>query len=744
MAALPPPIEDAIEAFNLHPAVVKVVDVKALGDGAFIIETVFDTNLPTRWLKAGVTPDGVRSIESVEVYFPLGYPSKAPRFSLRPDFNSNLPHINPHSKGQRVPPCILAGSNLELLHSEGIFGLIEQMAEWLKNAGRQSLINLAQGWEPMRRDQLDDHLFLEPESLLKSKPFGRHDLYFATCWRIAATGSTLILSPSRWPGAAVQPKQFQKLLGMKSISEEIEERFSLVVVCWPAATGDGLPAVNDQYFPDTVETIADLNSRVNELGCTKAFESFTGNVNQVAKQANPGLMLPIFLILPVRRPTHLIGGTSDYEFLCYKVEATTPAMFSDSAARVSAVAFISPVTKELLKRTSGFPVDREGLDITYLGCGSVGSKLALHSTRSGFPPTLLIDQELLSPHNVARHALFPRHCNLFSKAKALAKEIAEFDAKKPKVIESNIIGHDLLSEPLHSALNGAEKILVNTTGSHAVRQYLANSNFSARVIEGCLTKQGKAGILTTEGADRNPSCEDLMVAAYDILRESNCLSAPMSHEESMLRVGVGCNSMTLPMSDTRLSLMTAGMSQVILDNHNHGLPESGQVSVALMCDDGMSVHWQHKMLQKTHIAKVSGLPGWTVRVLDTAHQAMISDVAKYPTVETGGLIVGRCSPIQREVIILNVLDAPPDSTRSPEKFVLGTKGLADNIMEYNDSGANVLWCLGTWHSHLQPSGPSVIDMTTSKSIEGLLKGAVVMLIRHPQGYEAIVQHGRIE
>jgi hypothetical protein len=744
MTALPPPIEDAIEAFNIHPAVTTIVGVNTLEDGSFIIEAVFDTNLPSRWRKAGVTPDGVRSSENVEVCFPLGYPSKAPRFSLRPDFNPNLPHINPHSKGKRIPPCILAGSNLELLHSEGIFGLIGQMSEWLKNAGRQSLINLAQGWEPMRRDHLNDHIFLDPESLLNSKKFGRHHLYYSTCWRVKSTGGTLSSYPRRWDGAVVQPQQFQKLFDTKPISEDIEERQSLVVVCWPSSAGDELPAVNDQYLPDTVETVADLNSRVYELGCTQAFEAFSGNINQVAKQTASELMLPILLIFPVRRPTHLIGSNSEYEFICYKVEATTPAMFSDTSARVFAVTFLSPVTKDLLRRTSGLPSDREGLAITYLGCGSVGSKLALHSTRSGFPPTLLVDQEQLAPHNVARHALFPRHCNLFSKAKTLANEIAAFDAKKPKVIVANFIDHDLVTEPFHSALNGSGKIMLNTTGSHAVRQYLASSKFTARVIEGCLTNQGKAGILTTEGNDRNPNCDDLMVAAYDSLRINHCLSAPMSQEESMLRVGVGCNSVTLPMSDTRLSLITAGMSQVILDSHVQGLPEAGRISVGLVGEDGMSVHWQHKTLQKSHLAKVSGLPGWKVRVLDIAHQKIITDVAKYPTVETGGLVVGRCSPIQREVIILDVLDAPPDSIRSSSKFVLGVDGLRDNIMQYNGSGANVLWCLGTWHSHLQPSGPSVIDMTTSKSIEGLLKGAVVMLIKHSQGYEAIVVHGRLE
>lgn len=744
MTALPPSIEDAIEAFKLHPAVLKIVRVETLGDGAFIIEAIFDTNLPSRWLKAGVNPDGVRSSESVEAYFPLRYPSKPPRFTLRPDFNSNLPHINPHTKGKRVPPCILAGSNLELLHSEGLFGLIEQMAEWLKNAGRQSLINHDQGWEPMRRDHLQDHIFLEPESLLKSNQFGRHQIFSADCWHIKTAQGTLAFHLKNWSGAAIQPRQFQQLFNTRSISEGVEERSSLVVVCWPSATEFGLPAVNDKYWPDTVETIADLAFRVNELGCKKAFDAFTGNINQVAKQAQAGLMLPIFFIFPVRRPTHLIGYTSDYEFLCYKVEATTPAMLSDHAARVYAGAFISPVTKDLLKRTSGLPSDTDGLVVTYLGCGSVGSKLALHSTRSGLPPTLLIDQELLAPHNVARHALSPRHCNLYSKAKELANEISAFDSKKPKVINENFINSNLLEEPLHSALNGPGKVLVNTTGSHVVRQYLANSKITARIIEGCLIKKGEAGVLTIEGNDRNPNCDDLMVAAYDILRINNCLSKPMSHEEARLQIGVGCNSVTLPMSDTRLSLLTAGMSQAILNGHVRGLPEEGQVSVGLVAEDGMSVKWQHKTLQKTHLAEVSGLPGWTVRVLDSAHNKILEDVAKYPGTETGGLIVGRCSPVKREVYIVGVLQAPPDSTRTPSKFVLGIEGLANSITGYNESGENVLWCIGTWHSHLQPSGPSEIDMETSKSIEWLLKGAVVMLIKHPHGYAAIVRHGRIE
>ena len=100
MTALPPHIEDAIEAFKSHQAVIEIIEVKALEDGAFRIEAKFDTNLPSRWSRIGESPDGVRSSEVVEAFFPAEYPNRAPRFTLRADFNSNLPHINFHHQGR--------------------------------------------------------------------------------------------------------------------------------------------------------------------------------------------------------------------------------------------------------------------------------------------------------------------------------------------------------------------------------------------------------------------------------------------------------------------------------------------------------------------------------------------------------------------------------------------------------------------------------------------------------------------
>lgn len=735
--------EDAITAFEGHEAVLEIVGKQQVDDGSFVIEARFNTKLPSRWARAGESPDGVRASEVIEVTFPADYPNCAPHFSLRQDFNSKLPHINPHRSGERIPPCILAGSQLELLHTEGLSSLINQMAEWLKNAGRSSLINLDQGWEPARRDNVKSFISMDPEEVLQpSQRHGQHQLYSLRCWRAEKSNAVWAHHYKRWPAASVTEAAIAKMLdSTSSPSDGLIDELSLMAVCWPSATSTGEPAVHDQYLPDNVTCVADLTARADELDCKKAFQAFSSNLNFVAKKLHAGVKVSVFVVFPIRRPAKVIGFNSEYEYLAYKVDAATPKMFEDDASTTTPVAFLNRTNEALLRRTSGVSLGAQPPTVTFLGCGSVGSKLAMHSARSGFAPALLIDHEWLAPHNVARHALLPRHCTFQTKAKALAKEIETFGLKRPQVSEVNIIRADIKKEPVHAKLFDSAALLVNTTGSHSVRQFLHSSEISARVLEGCLTFKGQAGIFLSEGEHRNPSCADLMSVAYDLLRENNRLASPMDPSDMVLQVGVGCNSVTLPMSDTRVSLLSAGMSQALFDAQTHGLPVEGCVSVGLLGDDGMSVDWRHQIVGKTQLAAVSGLPGWTVRVLDVAHRKILEDVSCHPGVESGGLIVGRCSPTHREVTIVDVLDAPPDSLRQADKFVLGVEQLAETITAYDASAENVLWCMGTWHSHLLPSGPSDVDMRTAKDIEGLLKGAVVMLIKHPGGYAAIVGPG---
>jgi proteasome lid subunit RPN8/RPN11 len=287
----------------------------------------------------------------------------------------------------------------------------------------------------------------------------------------------------------------------------------------------------------------------------------------------------------------------------------------------------------------------------------------------------------------------------------------------------------------------SSSIVVNTTGSAMVRKFLSQSEMKARVIEASAMNSGEIGLFTLEGSERNPSTIDLVTYAYDLLRQSSLLEVADSLNPNLLQIGVGCNSVTLAISDAKLSLIAAGVGQKLLNIYENGLPVNGLASLAMVGEDGMSVCWAHHKVGPTQFANLTDTGGWNIRILESAHQKIIHDVEQNINVETGGLLVGRVSPLSREIIVTGILPAPPDSIRSKTEFILGVEGRANQISNYETAAKGVLWCIGTWHSHLGPFGPSTTDISTADILEGAIKGAALLLIRRPDGYSAVVRRG---
>lgn len=735
-------IQDALKQLEAHPSVTNVT-VNELAGGDAIVTADFDTNLASTWRAAGASPTGVRATETVEYYFPSDYPRRAPRPTLRPDFNAALPHVNPHRTGERVPPCVVYGSALEALHNDGVGRLFDQMALWLERAAENKLIDSSQGWEPMRRDHCDDVLEANIDGLVGDAAFGNAKVYPATIawWRETRASCGVHRRGAR---SALDAKELSKLCASVRQEGDILVAETLFVVCWPVPEGAAGPRVVDVYQPDTVRSYSDLLRLAEQVGCAQALSRFSTNIDTVVSAVGHANALPVYVALAVRRPIPLIGLTTEYELLVYRIDMRPPeGLAAANDEVVSPVLIATPMSSALLRRTSGIDDNAQRIQLGFVGCGSLGSKIAVHITRAGYSPALLIDNDRFSPHNAARHALYPSQFGrVESKSRQLAKEIAPFSGgRRPELFEKSILTLPFADKPYRAFFSNRESVLLNTTGSPSVRHFLAGAPFTSRVMEACLLNLGSAGLLTLEGENRNPSTTDLMARAFERLRQAGMLRAPALQHVSAVGVGVGCNSMTLPMTDANISLIAAGVGQATLRLYRDGLSEAGMLAVARVSDDRMSVDWQHEMVEKTHIAQAEGNGNWNVRVLDVAHRKMCTDVASYPEVETGGVIVGRVSMPLREITIVDVLDAPPDSRRSASAFVLGTEGLAERVATYNETGQGVLWCLGTWHSHLVPTGPSAVDVATAKTLEGTIAGAVVLLIHRPDGYSAIVRDG---
>lgn len=162
----PTPLEDALRELAGHQAMRSQVAIQQVEDRYVAVFDV-EVSLPSR---AGndVSATGVRRLETVYLVFPPNFPLKAPTPHLRTDFPSNFAHINPHRRGNLVPPCIFEGDLTELMHRFGIEKIVDQLVDWLKKAAAGQLLDLNQGWEPTRRGSPDTSIEFDADSLAQS------------------------------------------------------------------------------------------------------------------------------------------------------------------------------------------------------------------------------------------------------------------------------------------------------------------------------------------------------------------------------------------------------------------------------------------------------------------------------------------------------------------------------------------------------------------------------------------------
>jgi hypothetical protein len=193
------------------------------------------------------------------------------------------------------------------------------------------------------------------------------------------------------------------------------------------------------------------------------------------------------------------------------------------------------------------------------------------------------------------------------------------------------------------------------------------------------------------------------------------------------------------MSDAQVSMIAAPMAEALAVLQRTGLPAGGgRVLLGIVADDGMGQSWRsHEVASWVPVA-VDGAPSWHVRIADRAHRKIVDEVAQWPTVETGGILVGRFSEAAQTFHIVDVLPAPEDSSRSAAEFVVGTVGVRATLTAYAECCDYSLYCLGTWHSHLGAADPSAQDQATAAAVALARLMPSVLLIHTPAGYRAVL------
>ena len=182
------------------------------------------------------------------------------------------------------------------------------------------------------------------------------------------------------------------------------------------------------------------------------------------------------------------------------------------------------------------------------------------------------------------------------------------------------------------------------------------------------------------------------------------------------------------------------MAEYLLARQRDGLPpDVGEVLIGRLSEDGLGLNWHITQVPPVVIvpAKMDG-EAWGVHIHQRAVTKIQEETARWPRVETGGVLMGRLSEVCRTIHVVDVLDPPEDSTRSASEFILGMTGLHQQMETYSDIVGWSLYCVGTWHSHLSSTGPSATDRATAKAVSLARLTPSTFLIHTPNGFRALL------
>ena len=696
---------EVAHAWSKQHAAIESVTAIATDNGRLSFTATFVVPLPARFASSSETRRGVRPMEEVTFYFPPTFPHRAPVLRLRDDFCRDFPHINPSKTW--VSPCVYEGDMSELLQQPRWFdGLLDQIADWLCKAASDDLMNMKQGWEPMRTDECRGMLIDDWQA--RQQVFEKRDLpllcYVSYLQGDAEEYSAIVLQEVQG-----QPdRKFLRAGDTSSVSMFVTTPLGKTI---------------DMYLPCRVSSLDDLAALGNSFGV----DEFEKQIGKLHKRLNSLGRRVLFVVLAARRPVPLIGSPYTIEFISFALSWSmrTKKKKTRITYDVQVLSNLNRCTPKLLQRFSGIAPTKNR--VCMIGCGSVGSKICMHLARGGQDRFVLIDDDVFMPHNNSRHTLVGQI--LGCKSRCLSAEL-----KKMGVTAVPIVGDARANS--HSIPSNA--VVIDSTASLAVRNFLANSQPGATVINCALYSHGRRGVLCIEGLSHNPRVDDLVLFLLkNSLEERDLKNTLLENSLERQATGQGCGSATIIAPDSRISLMAAGIAARV-QRHFMMPSQTGEVAVGRVGDSDMDVAWNVEPLGTTIAIQDAFGDGWEVRLLHGVEAEMrrVSELDRPD--ETGGALLGHVSYVNKVMTVVDLIPAPEDSVKKPGLFMLGTSGLKRAIRRVEDASNGVFTYLGTWHSHPHGGKQSDTDKDTLMTITFLRNyEPTVCLIWTPSGIAVV-------
>lgn len=607
-------------------------------------------------------------------------------FSDRPDFPFHeFPHINYEKDG--LPPTLcLSRENIDDWYADHtLYDYVLLVAQWLRDAALGKLMKLTENdeFEPQRNHKID--LFLlritYMDSFLERKEEPECHFYSITVLK-------------DFPDIAYGNEQHEKL-----ISNALGVRLFA-----------GRETVDDNWYTQYPDSLGDLLDHIQAYG-------YPLNLNHLRNSCDETKEY-IYFQLGLLRPAKIIGKNTALNYLCFRAKAGDVMAMNHSAPveEVAMIDFTDYTQAKYLSKTLDSVFDKH---LCILGCGAVGSKIASHLHRSGIFCLDLVDKDSLMPHNIVRHALstYGPGSFLLNKAHVMKKSLSEmfYDMPHDGIKSYN---QDALEHLSRRDLNALD-IIIDATASVKVMHGLDATSFPAntRLVRVALSEGGDVGLSYLAVNNQQPFSDFYMEILSEAIKDDliyRWLVSEKKNSNENIRVGEGCHSNTMRISDDTISAHAAIMSSLIRHIYEDTTQNRIVLSFANRDFQGSMSTCSLEVRPYRPFTCVNA-PEWSVRIPDNLLNQIHIKARVGGKKENGGYLYGN---IDHKRKIIYVLDnfMPRDSRGTPSSFRLGTSGLKEHERLVNQRTAGQMQYLGDWHSHPESSlDMSTIDMATSLS-----------------------------
>lgn len=648
------------------------------------------------------------------------FPYECPSIAFRHTEFADCPHVQ-----WRRWICLYLAPDREWVPSDGMFGFLERLRRWLRDAALGDLDPVGAPIHPPVTYTAESQVAL------------------------VARSNTPVVKDKPW-------------YGYVEIDKRSNQRFDLQT--WlPIGTSQSatllgatvlLPRPGSFEFP---QRVVDLLRAVVDLG---ASEEKVFSLLQSAVRQN-GVKHPLFMIVGTPQ-RGIVGGAepSQHLMVWHIPELVRTALQAHNFRKRLSPDTLEWANEIIHKWQAGAPVewcrvyeDRPetctrrdqgkelpgavgGRAVAVWGCGALGSSTAEFLARAGVRKLILRDKGVVTPGLLSRQLYDNRDID-HPKTLALRRRL---DRIRPGTMEidsvcGNVVKHELTGSSWFEDVD----LVVDTTASMIVSAKIESARLSVPfekrppIASLAIGPVAEVGLVVLVGPHYSGGIDDTLRKAKLLALSRSDLTHyldafwPIDSEHAFIPEP-GCSEPTFLGSAADVSILTGSMLNALARDYLTGLSNKASVHFvaqpAACAKLGVSPDVHETFAADELIADPKC--GYEIRLASAARMQLedhISDSAHHRgvNIETGGLLLGQWDEAAGVIWVSKATGPPPDSEFGTNRFVCGVEGVHEFLESEQKRSRHALAFIGSWHTH----------PTSSSEPSGRDRGAARKLLTYP-------------